>query len=234
MQWQDEGFITRSLIFQESSYRLFIFTKHHGLATGLLRGGRRKTKRLECQRGNLLHIKWQARLEEHLGEWRGELLQPFGGYALSFPAKKLHAFESALALLTILLPERLPMQKLYHDSLNLLQHFMHRHQDYMSAYCIFEYQLLSHLGYGFNLDNANEVILLNQHRGEKKFNAEKYGEPFLPLPEFLLNHKTTASTKCQQQALQLSGYFLERLLLSLKKTGLPSARQQLFPVVGGG
>ncbi len=241
MQWQDEGFITRSINFQERSLRLFIFTRDHGLCTGIHRYTRSKSNSTQFQRGNLLKVKWQARLEEHLGEWRTELIEPFGGYALSFSAKKLRAFESALVLLTTLLPERMPMVSLYHDSLDLLEYFRNEpshppttptdamdNDDYLSTYCRFEYNLLSHLGYGFNLDHAQEVILLNQSRGDYLTSASKRGEPFLPLPSFLLHDEQRATRQCKLQALQLLGYFLERLFISLKKTGLPAVRQQLI------
>lgn len=233
MQWQDEGFITRAVIFHEQSLRLFIFTRDHGLYTGIHRYTKNKATRQQFQRGNLLRATWHARLEDHLGEWRTELLAPFGGYALSFSAKKLQAFESALALLASLLPERMPMPQLYDEAVALLRAFSGRNNvvddpdDYLSAYCRFEYQLLAHLGYGFSLHHGQEVVLLNQNRGDNLAAAQSRGEPFLPLPPFLLDPQLAASDSCKAQALALSGYFLERLFISVKKNGLPTIRQQL-------
>ena len=233
MQWQDEGFITRAIIFHEQSLRLFIFTRDHGLCAGIHRYTKNKSTRQQFQRGNLLRATWQARLEDHLGEWRSELLAPFGGYALSFTAKKLQAFESALVLLSALLPERMPMTELYDATRQLLEYFT-RHDDtddnmgdYLAVYCRFEYQLLAHLGYGFAVNHGHEVILLNHHRGDNLAAAQARGEPFLPLPPFLLDPQLTASPQCKEQALALSGYFLERIFIGIKKNGLPAIRQQL-------
>ena len=231
MQWQDEGFVTRAIIFQEQSLRLFIFTKDHGLCTGIQRYAKNKATRQQFQRGNLLRVTWQARLEDHLGEWRTELIKPFGGYALSFSQKKLLAFESALALLSSLLPERMPMENLYDDSLQFLTTLVFDDNGdsdgYLSAYCRFEYQLLAHVGYGFNINRGDEVLLLNHSRGDKLSSAKARGEPFLPVPPFLLDLHAPITASCHLQALALSGYFLERIFISLKKSELPAPRQQL-------
>lgn len=229
MQWQDEGFIVRSLAFHERALRLFIFTRHHGLTHGIHPFARHQRTLGHYQRGNVLQVTWQARLEDHVGQWRSELLTPFGGFAIQFPSAKLQAFESCLALLAQLLPERMPLTDLYNDSRQLLGYWAHdADDDWLVAYCRFEYGLLARLGYGFNLDNGQEVILLSHGRGEGLAPAMARGEPFLPLPAFLWRDDTpTPSQEEQRQALQLCGYFLEKIFISLKKLHLPTPRQQL-------
>lgn len=237
IQWDDEGLVLKSLPFGEHALRIIIFTKEHGLVQGIEKWGRRKKINLPHQRGNLLKVRWQARLSEHMGTWHAELWESNASFALSFTKEKLQAFETLLGLCALTLPPHAPFPQLYAETLALLRLLkklptpeinVESMNEWLVTYCRWEYKLIEMLGYGFNLRAGNEVILLEHGIGINKKKAEQHGQLFLPLPAFLYQPLAPKSLEEIEQAMSLTGYFLRKILLEHKIQDLPKSREKIF------
>ena len=74
MEWSDEGTIIGVRRHGESAVILEVMTRDHGRHLGLVRGGRSAKQQPVLQPGNAVALTWRARLDEHLGEYKVELL----------------------------------------------------------------------------------------------------------------------------------------------------------------
>lgn len=124
-----------------------IFTADFGVLCGLLRGAQvaRKNKPLVGQVGA---VSWNARLDSQLGVFHWDAEKNLAA-SLMMRYKPLEYMNSAFALLATLLPEREQYQKLYNDTLILLQNLMCDSCD--DVYLNWEISLLRELGYALNL-----------------------------------------------------------------------------------
>ena len=84
-----------------------LFTEFHGRHAGLVRGGQGHRARGLYQAGNLVSAVWRARLEEHLGNFRCELMQAYAARLLD-DALRLSALSAVCAVVEAVLPERHP------------------------------------------------------------------------------------------------------------------------------
>src|SRR5690606_33400902 len=110
MQWSDEAILLSSRPYGENSHIVQCFTPSHGRHAGLVRG---KTMRALLQPGHLVQASWNARLSEHLGMMKLELLTPYATHVMQ-DAAALLALSSLTALVETCLPERDPHPRLYH------------------------------------------------------------------------------------------------------------------------
>ncbi len=67
MNWSDEGIVLSARRHGENSVVVQLLTRGQGRHAGLVRGGQGKRARGLYQPGNLVAVRWSARLAEHLG-----------------------------------------------------------------------------------------------------------------------------------------------------------------------
>src|SRR5690625_1260006 len=75
MDWRDEGILLGLRRHGESSAIIEALTKNHGRHAGLVRGGAGKSRAAMLQPGALLALEWHARLADHLGTYKTELIR---------------------------------------------------------------------------------------------------------------------------------------------------------------
>lgn len=124
------------------------FTYDFGVLCGVLRGGQtaRKNKPLIGQVGK---VSWNARLESQLGVFHWESEKNLAAYLMQ-TRKSLEYMNCSFALISSLLPEREKYEKLYEDTINLLQNLNAGDPD--NLYLQWEISLLRELGYALNLN----------------------------------------------------------------------------------
>ena len=105
-EWSDCGVIVNVRKYAETGAVVTFFTQEHGRHGALCSSVFSKRNSGTFQIGNLVQIAWNARLEEHLGTAKVELLTPYAAAVLA-DAERLSVLASACALL-LLLPEREP------------------------------------------------------------------------------------------------------------------------------
>ena len=151
MEWTDNAFLLSCRPFGETVAIAQVLSQTHGRYAGLIHGGQSRKKQGLLQPGNLLEVRWKARLQEQLGHFVCELQTAYGARILSDP-DRLAAMTSALALLEVALAEREPHEDCYQRLQVFLQDLVNSEaassDDWLNCYLAWEYDLLSSLGYG--------------------------------------------------------------------------------------
>lgn len=230
MEWQDEGFILHVQSLGEHKQIVSLFTSTHGRCSGVFSINKKNKGWVQC--GGKVKARWGARLENHIGYWSLEPLQNSTALLLDVPGP-LSALSSAVALCQIALPER-------HGYPHLYTRFEAFFRDLLTpywarSYVFFELILLEELGYGLDLEKCavtgatTELVAVSPRTGRAVCEtiANPYQGKLLPLPSFICKKDDEIIPEDQEilDALQLSGYFLERYLLG---RALPSARARLL------
>src|SRR5580704_19633431 len=97
MQWTDEAIILSARPHGETSLIVQLLTREHGRHAGLVRGARKARGRGVYEIGNRVEASWQARLSEHLGMLRCELLEGCAAALIDDP-RRLACLAAAAAL----------------------------------------------------------------------------------------------------------------------------------------
>lgn len=236
MDWQDEGIILHTQRLEERKLIVNLFTSSHGRCSGVFRGSQKNKGWLQC--GEKVKARWGARLENHLGYWTLEPLHSHTAFLLDKPGP-LAALLSATALCQVALPERHAYPRLYEKFEGFLRDLSSL--IWARSYAFFELTLLEELGYGLDFKTcavtgvATDLVAVSPRTGRAvcKDVAKPYEGRLLPLPPFLNRENKEILPESQEilDALCLTGYFLERHLLS---RALPSARERFYQWVSKG
>ena len=237
MEWRDEGVILAARRHGETSVILDVLTKTHGRHAGVVRGGASRKQAPVLQPGNQIEVEWRARLEDHLGAYRAELLKSRSG--IMADRGRLAALSSICALMTFAMPERMELTQIYDQTLALIEK-LNSDEPWSSEYAVWELMILEELGYGLDLTSCaatgatQELIYVSPKSGRAvcRSAGEQYADRMLPLPEFLQMEGVEPAAKEVLRALKTTGYFLERWLApALGNRPLPDARARLVQVL---
>jgi DNA repair protein RecO (recombination protein O) len=232
MEWTDQGIILSARRHGETSAVLSVLTREHGRHAGLVRGGTGKSARGSLQPGNRIQLTWKARLTDHLGQITWEQAEASGTRWLDDPAR-LAVVTTACALSDAVFPERDPHPQAFNGLLALLSSLGDEH--FASLYVHWEIGLLGELGFGLDFSQCaaggqGELAYVSPRTG-RAVSAEA-GEPYkdrlLVLPGFLLTREAGSPEEIRT-ALEMTGSFLERLVLAPQGKRLPEGRGRLFP-----
>lgn len=233
MDWSDEGFVLSARRHGENALIVSLLTRDHGRHAGLVRGGSGSRSRGIYQPGNLVRAQWRARLSEHLGTYRCELMRATAAIHLNEPLPLL-ALSAATTLVDLALPEREPVTHLFGMLEELLG--VLGGPGWQAAYVRWELELLGELGFGLDLSECAATgarddlayVSPNSGRAVSVAAAQPYRDRLLSLPAFLLNDsQAEPSLPDIADGLALTGYFLKRHVLGDRSALLPAARQRL-------
>ena len=230
MEWQDEGFILHTQALGERKQIVSLFTLSHGRCAGVASVGQKNKGWLQC--GGKVKARWGARLENHIGYWTLESLCANTAFLLDAPGP-LATLLSMASLCQLALPERYAYPHLYKRFETLLSDLLTPY--WARSYVFFELSLLEELGYGLVLESCavtgetQNLVAVSPRTGRAVCErvAQPYQGKLLPLPSFIWqeNEETCPNDQEILDALQLTGYFLERYLLG---RDLPAARTRLL------
>jgi DNA repair protein RecO (recombination protein O) len=229
MQWTDEAIVLGVKRHGETSVILELMTHGHGRHLGLVRGGAGRRMRGVLQPGNGVRATWQARLDEHLGQYVVEGLNLRAGSFLS-AAHAVHGV-THLGALCRLLAERESHEAIY-DALGAI---LDRLDDpRMAALMIarFELVFLAELGFGLDLGSCAatgttaDLIYVSPRSGRAVSRAagEAYRDKLMRLPAFLQTETEPESSADLADAFALTGFFLDRHAFGPRGLALPEAR----------
>ena len=234
MDWRDEGIVLSLRKHGESAVIAHLLTQHHGRHAGLVRGGNSTKMRGVLELGNEVSAEWRARLEDHLGAFTVELRESHAARVLS-DAGRLSAMLSACALMDVCLPEREPYPNLYAALRSLLA--VLPEDAWAAAYVVWELSLLAELGFGLDLSACaatgvtTGLVYVSPKSGRAVSAAAgaKYMDRLLPLPGFLVG-AGEADEHAILEGLRLTGYFLDRHVLTPHAKALPDARMRIVGI----
>ncbi len=234
MIWSDLGIVLSTRKHGENSIILSVLTRQHGRHSGLVRGGAGKRLSAILQPGNLLHLEWKGRLDEHLGQFTPELEE-------SYSAKVLHSREKltylnvVCAMCETCLADRHPVEGLFGATLILLD-MLDQPRLWPEIYQRWELGLLNELGFGLDLTSCaatgqtGDLIYISPKTGRavSRNAGEPYKTKLFPLPHHLLVDEIKPTKKDLLSAFVITGHFLERCVLAPMNKKIPSARTRFI------
>ena len=130
MQWEDSGIVLRYRSYSEKQLIASIFTQHHGRVDGMVM----RTKSSLPQPGDFVKLQRKARLEQHMGTLKLETKQSHS--SLQFcESTRVYALKSMLEMLSTLLPENHPYEKLWQYTNETILSF-YNFNEALKAYCL--------------------------------------------------------------------------------------------------
>lgn len=226
MNFKDRGIILSKSPLKEKSSIVTIFTENHGIYSGVLRQYNKKSGD-NLAEGNLVDFFWNARLHEHLGYAKAELIKSYNAY-LMIDKIKLYAFNSIVSILKAAFCEREPHNNLFPKLIEFMDNL--KGKFVFNEYIKFELEILKESGYQLRLDScaatgSNEnLIYVSPKSGHAV--SQKAGMPYadklLALPEFLIN-ESSLDVASINNAFKLTSYFFERYILIDKPNPPPRA-----------
>lgn len=232
MDWRDEGVLLNVRRHGESAAIIDCFTREHGRHSGVVRGGASRKMAPLLQPGAQLSLEWRARLAEHLGAYRVELIRSRAGAVLN-DGDALAALGSVAALLMAYLPEREAHGGLYDATVSLLD-ALGSNPGWPAAYVGWELALLSELGFPLDLARCaatgeeDDLIWVSPKTGRavSAVAGSPYKDKLLTLPAFLTGGEETPLGVWQ--GLRLTGYFLKNWVAPSVDTHAPPAARDRF------
>lgn len=241
MQWRDEALILGGRRFGESGLILDVLTATRGRQSGLIHGGASRKKRPQYEAGNSIEVSWTGRLEEQLGRFNvAEVTNSRAGRNLDRP-EALLAITTVTALLRGAVDEGDAAGSALFQPTSLLLDALDNWPVWPALYAKWELGLLSSLGFGLDLDKcalsgANDGLTHvspKTGRAVRGSEAEGYVDRLFPLPAFLIDPTALAMAEDIEDALKLTGYFLEERLFGSVHRPLPTSRARLVPKLIG-
>lgn len=237
VDWTDVGVVLSVRRYGEHDVILHVLTEAHGHHAGVVKGGGGRRSRGLYQPGNKLHVKWRARLADHLGTFTCEPERMFAADALHDRAM-LTELSALCATAEAMLPEREAHPLAYQQTCHLLETL--GQPGWVADYILWECHLLTELGFGLDLDSCaatgatDDLIYVSPKSGRavSRAGGAPYKGRLLALPAFLIGENAGIPESVDLQAgLTLTGYFLEQHVFGPHQKRLPDARQRLRAMV---
>src|SRR5258707_3904061 len=193
MEWSDDAIILSARPHGETSLILQLLTRAHGRHAGLVRGARRSRGRGVYETGNRITADWRARLADHLGTLRCELLRGYAADLIDDPAR-LSCLAAAAALAEAALPEREAAPGAFLGLAALLESLA-ADRGWEAGYVAWELALLAELGFGLDLSHCaatgatSDLAYVSPKSAQavSREHGAHYGVKLVKLPAFLLD-----------------------------------------------
>ncbi|MDB5410139.1 MAG: recO [Rhodospirillales bacterium] len=232
MQWDDEAVVLAARPHGETSLIVTLLTRSLGRRAGLIRGGRRARGRGVYEIGTRVEAHWQARLAEHLGLLRLELVRGCAAELMDDPAR-LSCLAAATAMAEATLPEGEAAPECYAGLLELIAALV-AGRDWAARYITWELALLAELGFGLDLASCavtgatSDLAYVSPKSGQavSRAAAAPYRDKLLALPRFLLDPGVLPTIAEVADGLRLTGFFLERHVFAPFGRPLPASRSR--------
>ncbi len=238
VEWDAPAIVLDARPYGEGGAVATVMTGAHGLHRGLARGGLSRAGAAIWQPGNLVQVRWVARLADQLGSFAGELVHAGAALAMDDPLA-LAMLSSACAVAEGALPEREPHPRAFDGLLRLVVAVAHG-PTALPDLVRWEALLLADLGYGLDLarcavTGGTAGLAWVSPKTGRAVSDEAAGEwraPLLRLPPFLAPDPSpvaeVATLADVRDGLLLTGHFLARNAFGHHHRPLPAARQMLY------
>ena len=241
MQWRDQAIVLGARRFGESGLILDVLTSSRGRQSGLVYGGASRRKRPQLEPGNTLEVAWTGRLEEQLGRFEtAEASSIRAAHHLDQP-EALLGITAVTTILRGALDEGDHAASMLFEPTEILLDALQDWSSWPALYARWELGLLSSLGFGLDLETcavsgANDGL---SHvspatgRAVRGSEAEDYLDRLFALPAFLLDSAAPYPQRDIEDALSLTGFFLERRLFGAVNKAIPPPRTRLVAKLTG-
>jgi DNA repair protein RecO (recombination protein O) len=233
MDWDAPAIVLDARPYGEGDAVATVMTGEHGAHRGLARGGAARTGTAIWQPGNLVQVRWVARLSEQLGSFSAELVHPAAALAMD-DALAMAMLSSVCAVTEGALPEREPHPRVFEGLLHLIAH-LSQGEAVLTDLIRWETVLLADLGYGLDLSccavtgETAGLAFVSPKTGHAvtEAGAGVWTSRLLRLPAFLAGGNEAGPPEWRD-GLRLTGHFLERDAFGHHHRPLPLARRMLY------
>ncbi len=233
MDWDAPAIVLDARPFGEGDAIATVMTEAHGLHRGLARGGGSRAQAGLWQKGNLVQVRWVARLSDQLGSFSGEMIHAGAAFVIDDPLA-LAMLSAACAVAEGVLPERQPHPRVFLGLVHLVARLPHG-AAMLNDLVLWETALLADLGYGLDLASCavtgetTGLAYVSPRTGRAVTDAAAgaWKSRLLRLPNFLAGGDT-AEPADWRDGLALTGHFLARDAFGAQHRPLPRARQMLY------
>src|ERR1700723_2619173 len=195
MDWDAPAIVLDARPFNEGDAIAIVMTEAHGLHRGLARGGGSRAQAGLWQPGNLVQVRWVARLADQLGSFSAEMIHPGAAFVMDDPLG-LAMLSAACAVAEGALPEREPHPRVFEGLLHLIAH-LPQGPAMLTELIRWEAVLLAELGYGLDLTSCAVTgetaglafVSPKTGRAVTSAGAGIWTSRLLPLPSFLTGGK---------------------------------------------
>ena len=232
MEWRSVGILLATRKHGETSLIIDTFCPGYGRYLGVVKGGASRKFSPILQVGAQLDLTWSARLQDHLGSFKVELVRARTVNAMN--DRILTAgLTTVSTILSRVLPERHAYDNFYRTTEDLLD-LLSQPKVWPLAYLHWELELLSVLGYGLDLskcavsgctDNLRYVSP-KTGRAISEQAAGVWASKLLHLPPIIL--KGSQNSGSIIDGLKLTGYFLTKKVFNELSVNSPVSERQRF------
>lgn len=237
MEWRDEGILLAVRSHGEANAIIEVLTTANGRQAGLVRGGRSPAMAAMLQPGAELSVEWSARLGDHLGHIKPDLIR---GRAADIMSDRgaLCGLNAIVALVLAMLPEREPNGDLYHATRLVVDGLADGAPHWPADYARWEVVLLAALGFPVDLSSCaatgqrHDLTYVSPRSGRAVSRAPggAWADRLLPLPGFLIG-KGPVTMGAVRESVRMTGHFLEHWAApAFELSGLPEARARLLRI----
>ncbi|HJS86932.1 MAG TPA: DNA repair protein RecO [Acetobacteraceae bacterium] len=234
MDWQAPAVVLEARPYGEGDLVASVLTEERGLCRGLARGGAARGRASLWQPGNLIEVRWVARLADQLGSFTAELVHPGAALAMDDPLA-LAVLAASCAVAAGGLPEHEAHPRVFQGLVRLIAG-LSQGAPKLAELVRWEATLLADLGYGLDLSScavsgAAEGLAYVSPRTGRAVTEEAAGiwrDRLLRLPDFLLYPDAEGTEADWRDGLRLTGHFLAREAFGSHHKPLPPARQILY------
>lgn len=209
-----------------------VLFEHHGVRKGAIKSSKKNKSELSI--GNILNLKWYARLENHLGNFNiksSEMIAPF----VYHDKKKLLSLLSICSLYKACLAEKEPQQILFSQLESFLYALKFNNPLWLNMVVLLEFELLSRAGFGLNLNKCAatgetknlKYISPKTGRAVAQEPGERYKDKLFIIPKLFTDSNEKWPDKEIAHALRVIRHFLEKNIFSIKKENFPTVRIEL-------
>lgn len=220
MHIKDTAIILSKRILQENSAIINFFTRHHGIYAGVVSNITSKKSHI-YQVGNIVDFIWNARLEEHIGVAKCEIL--LSAHQFMNNKTRLYALNSLFAMIISSFQERIPHEEFFF----LLEKYLRSTNDEFKImdYIFLEGKILEESGYGLDLRQCvvtgRKTNLAYVSPKSARAVSLEAGLPYhallLKLPECAITDKEPRTLQELEDLFNLLLYFFQRYIFKNKE-----------------
>jgi DNA repair protein RecO (recombination protein O) len=233
MEWESPGIVLDIRPYGEGDVISSVFTEDQGTHRGLVKGGASRAKAAAWQPGNMLQIRWAARLSDQLGSFAGEVIHACAADAMQ-DALALSMLTAICATAEGALPEREPHPRVFGGMLRLIPR-LSLGETMLTELIRWELTLLADLGYGLDLSvcavtgatSGLAYVSPKSGRAVTREGAGEWASRLLPIPRFLTGNLPPDAAQWRD-GLALTGHFLTRDAFGHQHRPLPQSRRMLY------
>ena len=224
---------------QEYNHDLLIISvlfEYYGIRKGAIKSSNKNKTSLNI--GNILSLRWYARLENHLGHFNVKSFETIAPFVYH-NKQKLLSLLSICSLYKACLVEKEPQKSLFFQLENFLYALKFNNVLWLNMFVLLELELLSKAGFGLDLSKCaatgsmENLTYISPRTGKAvaREPGEKYKDKLFLLPKLFLDPNENLGNKEVLHALRITRYFLEKNVFSIRKNNFPNTRRELEEIL---